>query len=75
MTRCLTAFLVGLVFTGPSFAQVTFSDYGQYCEVMSEASSTTLVARTQGMPKTDALALMNGMTDPLAIRLINEVIK
>lgn len=42
---------------------------------MSEASTTTLLARTQGFSKQKAIHMMQGMTDPQAIRMVKEVIE
>jgi hypothetical protein len=42
---------------------------------MSEASTTTLMARTAGVPRSRTESLMEGMTDPLAIRMVKEVIE
>src|SRR4051794_40416527 len=58
----------------PSFAQMTFADLPSYCSAMSEASSVTLLARVQGVPRSQAEALMQGMTDPTSIRMVKEVI-
>jgi hypothetical protein len=60
--------------SNPSFAQMTFSDLPSYCRAMSEASSATLLARSQGIPKSQAEAMMAGMTDPASIRMVKEVI-
>ena len=42
---------------------------------MSEASTPTLLARTQGIQRSEAEALMRGMTDPASIRMVREVIE
>jgi hypothetical protein len=55
-------------------AQMTFNDLPSYCKAVSEASTPTLLARTQNMPRSQAEALMQGMTDPAAIRMVKEVI-
>jgi hypothetical protein len=59
----------------PSFGQMTFTDYDAYCRAASEVSTSTLVARTQGIPKSQVRDLIKGMTDPLAIRMVEEVIE
>jgi hypothetical protein len=53
---------------------MTFTDLPSYCTAMSEASSVTLLARVQGVPRSQTEALMQGMTDPAAIRMVKEVI-
>ena len=58
----------------PSHAQTTFNDLPSYCRAMSEASTPTLFARTQGIQRSEAEALMSGMTDPVSIRMVKEVI-
>jgi hypothetical protein len=58
----------------PSFSQMTFTDLPSYCRAMSEASSPTLLARVQGVPRSRAEALMQRMTDPASIRMVKEVI-
>lgn len=62
------------VVASPSLAQMTFNDLPSYCRAMSEASTPTLLARTQGIQRSDAEALMRGMTDPASIRMVKEVI-
>ncbi len=57
-----------------AFAQMTFNDLPSYCKTMSEASTPTLLARTQNIPRAQAEALMQGMTDPTSIRMVKEVI-
>ena len=56
-------------------AQMTFNNIESYCTAMSEASSPTLLARTQGITKQKAIDLMQGMTDPQAIRMAKEVVE
>ena len=73
MRRAATAIILSCLST-PSFSQMTFSDLPSYCSAMSEASSVTLLARVQGVPRSQAEALMQGMTDPAAIRMVKEVI-
>src|SRR5260370_39582539 len=58
----------------PSFATMTFKDRGSYCRAGIEFSNSTLFAPTQGVPKSETEALMQGMTDPVAIRMVKEVI-
>jgi hypothetical protein len=53
---------------------MTFNDLPSYCKAMSEASTPTLLARTQNIPRAQAEALMQGMTDPASIRMVKEVI-
>jgi len=55
-------------------AQMQFNNLEQYCSTVSEASSSTLLARVNGIPKAMAEQYMSGMTDPLAIRMTHEVI-
>jgi hypothetical protein len=57
-----------------AFAQMTFNDLPSYCKAASEASTPTLLARTQNVPRAQAEALMQGMTDPQSIRMVKEVI-
>jgi hypothetical protein len=64
-----------LSLAAPCFAQMTYSDLPSYCRVMSEASSTTLLARTEGVPRAKAEELMREMTDPASIRMVKEVIE
>jgi hypothetical protein len=63
-----------LVLSATAFAQVTYTDLSSYCRDMSEASTNTLLARRQGIARSEAEAMMQGMTDPLAIRMVKEVI-
>jgi hypothetical protein len=64
-----------LLSVSPSaLAQMTFNDLPSYCKAMSEASTPTLLARTQNIPRAQAEALMQGMTDPASIRMVKEVI-
>jgi hypothetical protein len=73
--RLLSAIIALLLFllSATAFAQ-TYTDLGSYCQDMSEVSTTTLLARTRGIPRSQAEAMMQGMTDPLAIRMVKEVI-
>jgi len=57
-----------------AFAQMTGNDLPSYCKVVSEASTPTLLARTQSVPRAQPEALMQGMTDPTSIRMVKEVI-
>lgn len=66
--------VVGLLTTTASFAQMNFNDLPSYCKAASEASTPTLLVRTQNIPREQAEALMQGMTDPVAIRMVKEVI-
>jgi hypothetical protein len=69
--------IAGIIFSclsTPSHSQMTFTDLASYCSAMSEASSVTLLARVQGVPRSQAEALMQGMTDPASIRMVKEVI-
>jgi hypothetical protein len=68
ITACL---LVSMSAT--AFAQ-EYTDLASYCHDMSEVSTTTLLARSRGIPRSQAEAMMQGMTDPLAIRMVKEVI-
>ena len=65
-----SCFMATTVWAGPQF-----SDYAKYCEIASQATSSTLAARVGGMSRADAVALMEGMTDPLAIRMVKESIE
>ena len=57
-----------------AFAQ-TYTDLASYCRDMSEVSTTTLLARIQGHSRTEVETVgMKGITDPLTIRMIHEVI-
>jgi hypothetical protein len=58
-----------------ALAQTTFKDVESYCTAMSEASTPTLLARTQGIGKEQSIAMMQGMTDPKSIRMVREVIE
>jgi hypothetical protein len=57
-----------------ALAQTTYTDLPSYCRDMSEASTPTLLVRTRGFARAQAEALMEGMTDPVAIRMVKEVI-
>jgi hypothetical protein len=74
MKRVLFTIISLCCLSSPAFSQMTFTDLGSYCSAISETSTTILVARTQGMPRSQAEALMQGMTDPVAIRLIKEAL-
>ena len=56
-------------------AQVNYPDLASYCRAMSETSSTILQARIDGISRSDAEALISGMTDPVSIRLVKEAIQ
>src|SRR5262249_51142460 len=58
-----------------AFSQMTFTDLASYCRVVSEASTPVLLARTEGVQRSEAEAVMNEMTDPLAIRMVKEAIE
>jgi hypothetical protein len=55
-------------------AQMTFNDRPSFCKAASEVSTPSLMARTQNIPRVRAESLMEGMTDPQAIRMTKEVI-
>lgn len=74
MTSRTGIVLFCLVVAAPALAQMTFNDLPSYCKAASEASTPTLLARTQNIPRSQAEALMQGMTDPAAIRMVKEVI-
>jgi hypothetical protein len=63
-----------LAASAPALAQMTFNDLQSYCKAASEASTPTLLARTQNIPRSQAEALAQGMTDPAAIKMVREVI-
>jgi hypothetical protein len=69
-----TAILLLCLVARPALAQMTFNDLPSYCKAASEASSPTLLARTHNVPRSQAEALMQGMTDPSSIRMVKEVI-
>jgi hypothetical protein len=60
--------------TGAASAQMTFNNLGEYCKTASEVSTPSLMARTRNLPRSQAEALMSGMTDPAAIRMAQEVV-
>lgn len=66
--------LMLLMVAAPAFGQGTFSDLVSYCTAAAEASTPTLLARTQNVPRSQAEALVQVMTDPTSIRMVNEVI-
>jgi hypothetical protein len=72
MLSAITALLL-FPLAATAFAQ-TYTDLASYCHDMSEVSTTTLLERTRGIPRSEAEAMMQGMTDPLAIRMVKEVI-
>jgi hypothetical protein len=72
--RRFAIFCFVLLVAPSAFAQMTFNDLPSYCKAASEASTPTLLARTQNIPRAQAEALMQGMTDPAAIRMVKEVI-
>jgi hypothetical protein len=74
--RALSAIAACLRFVLPAtaFAQ-TPTDLVSYCQEMTELSTTTLLARTRGYSRLEVeTAGMKGITDPLTIRMIKEVI-
>lgn len=76
MRLCTIAFIFGLLLLPASTtrAQMNFADLPSYCNAMSEASSSTLMARAQNLPRTQLEAMMQGMTDPKSVRMVKEVI-
>lgn len=72
--RQLSIFCVLFLATGAASSQVTFNNMDDYCTAASEASTPTLLARTQGVSRAEVEAYMNGMTDPVAIRMVKESI-
>jgi hypothetical protein len=58
-----------------SLAQQTFNDLGSYCTAITNVATPTLQARVQGIPRSTAEDLMEGMTDPASIRMVKEVIQ
>ncbi len=75
MAPILSAFGASmLIVATPSFGQMTFTGLPSYCRAMSEAATPTLLARTQNVPRAQAEALMQGMTDSTSIRMVREVI-
>lgn len=75
----MRSLLVGCAVTfAASFAHAQMPMYdnlASYCEAVSQIASPVLVARTQGIPRSEAEALMQGMTDPVAIRMVKEEIE
>ncbi len=69
----VTAALLLLALPATAFAQ-TYTDLASYCKNMSEVSTATLLARVRGWPRSQAEGAMRGMTDPLAIRMVKEVL-
>jgi hypothetical protein len=72
--RFLSAIVVALAMTPLTSLAQTYTDLASYCDDMSEVSTPTLLVRTRGIPRSQAEAMMEGMTDPLAIRMVKEVI-
>lgn len=72
MKRIVAAITVFFYLSIASFSQ-TYIDLASYCRVMSEASVPTLLARAEGLPRSKVEELINGMTDPVAIRMAQEV--
>jgi hypothetical protein len=70
----IAIFLLLSVAVQPAWSQMTFNDLGSYCKAASEVSTPSLLARSQNIPRAKAEALMQGMTDPVAIRMVKEVI-
>lgn len=70
----LTIILAYVVASSPCYAQMTFSNYASYCSAMSETSTPTLLARTQGMSRSEVEKTMAGMTDPVSIRMVEQLI-
>jgi hypothetical protein len=66
----------GLLFVTVSgtSAQQQFNNIEDYCYAVTEGSSATLLAPSQGISKATAEQYMSGMTDPVAIRMTHEVI-
>jgi len=57
-----------------AFAQ-TYTDLATYCHDMSEVSTSTLLERIRGYSREHVEAAgMKGITDPLTIRMIHEVL-
>jgi hypothetical protein len=74
MTRLSMIVILFAVASTPTFAQ-TYTDLDSYCHDMSELSTSVLMARTRGIPRSQAEAMMEGMTDPQAIRMVKEVLE
>jgi hypothetical protein len=74
LMRRFVIFCFALSVAPSAFAQMTFNDLPSYCKAASEASAPTLLARSQNIPRAQAEAMMQGMTDPAAIRMVKEVI-
>jgi hypothetical protein len=74
--RALSAIAAVLRFVLPAaaFAQ-THTDLVSYCQEMTEHSNSTLLARTLGYSRSEVETRgMKGITDPLTIRKIKEVL-
>jgi hypothetical protein len=52
-----TAIFLWAVTSTPLLAQMTFNDLPSYCRAMSEVSTPTLLARTQGIQRSEAEGL------------------
>jgi tetratricopeptide (TPR) repeat protein len=74
MKRIVATVAFFLWLTTSSFPQ-NFTDLASYCRAMIGASTSTLLARTKGLPRSDVEQVMKGITDPLSIRMIKEVIE
>jgi hypothetical protein len=74
MRHLALTFVALLACTGKAASQTSFNDVASFCKVASEVSTPSLMARTQNLPKSRAEALMQGMTDPQAIKMVREVI-
>ena len=72
--KIITAILLLCLVARPVLGQMTFNDLPSYCKAASEASTPTLLARTHNIQRSQTEALMQGMTDPSAIRMVKEVI-
>jgi hypothetical protein len=67
---------VFLTLAGPATAVAQdYTDLASFCQDMSEASTTALLVRIRGVPRSQAEAMMQGMTDPVSIRMVKEVIE
>jgi hypothetical protein len=73
--KSLFAAAAYLVLTASAFAQTYYTDLASYCHHMIEVSTVTLMARTQGISKSEVEDHMRDMTDPLAIRMVKELIE
>lgn len=73
--RTILSIIVLTLAASTAAAQMTFTNIESYCTAMSEVSTPTLLARTQKISKQKAIDLMQGMTDPQAIRMAKEVVE